>query len=163
MITQERLKEVFDYCQDTGDFRWKVRRPRCRIGDVAGSVNSRGYRQIRIDGKRYKAHRLAFLYMTGSFPPAQVDHKDHNKLNNRWDNLRLATNQENHRNRPRSPRNTSGVTGVSWNSVASKWHAQIEVSGHNIYLGLFSNIEDAAAARNYAESRFGFHENHGVA
>lgn len=90
MLTQAKLKEVLHYNPETGDLTWLKRPANCvKVGEVAGSIDKYGYRCVGIDGKQYKAHRLAVLYMTGSLPSSAVGHIDKNNLNNVWDNLRV--------------------------------------------------------------------------
>lgn len=161
MITQERLKEVLEYCPETGDFTW-IKAKKGMQGNVAGTLESSGYIRIRLDYKGYRAHRLAFLYMTGSFPVDQVDHHDHVKHNNRWLNLKEATNQENQKNHPMDKRNTSGFTGVGWIRANKKWQAKAMVDGKLKNLGFFLDKSDAIAARKAANIKYGFHQNHGL-
>ena len=92
MINVDYIYNLLHYNPDTGLFMWKERRsPACTKGWFTGNVNGRGYATIRIDGKLYLAHRLAWLLMTGSFPQKRLDHIDRNKLNNKFNNLREAT------------------------------------------------------------------------
>ena len=159
MITQDRLKELFNY--DGQDLIWKVKRRGTKIGSVAGCVGSRGYRQIRVDTKKHYAHRLIWLYHFGSFPTNQIDHIDRNKLNNRIDNLRDVTQQENCKNKSKDKRNTSGITGVHWHKALGKWRAQGRVDNKRIHLGYFTDKLDAIAARKSWEVANNFHTNHG--
>lgn len=94
MITQTRLKELFRYRPETGLFYRLTSRGGFKVGTVAGSSHKDGYKHIYIDGKHYLCHRLAFLYMTGEMPEF-VDHKDRDRSNNKWDNLREATQRTN--------------------------------------------------------------------
>ena len=147
MITQARLKELLAYNPDTGVFTWLVKSNRkIRIGDIAGHLDGKGYRRIKVEQKRYQAHRLAWLYMTGAWPVAQIDHRNGNKDDNRWDKLREATNAENQQNRVINRNNTSGLMGVCWNRKMGKWQAQIRGAGHRRFLGLFTDPEAAHAA-----------------
>lgn len=166
MIDQAYLKSILSYNPETGDFTWiKAKRNKNLTGKKAGSLYSNGskkYWQIKISGKPYLAHRLAFLYQTGSFPKHEVDHLNGNGLQNNWGNLREATRQQNGRNRRQQSSNSSGCTGVTWASRKGKWQAQIWVKGKTIFLGLFDELDDAVAARKMAESDHDFHANHGT-
>lgn len=157
---QRAIGEVLSYCPDTGTLRWKVARGRCRAGEVAGYDSGRGYIGIRIFGKCYYAHRIAFLMMTGRFPK-YVDHIDGDRANNRWANLREVSKSENGMNMGLPRTNKSGVIGVFWNTEKRKWTAQIKKDQVNHHLGHFDELGDAIDARREAESRLGFHENHG--
>ena len=163
MLTQKKLKELLEYNEKTGVFRWKVyKSSNSQKGDIAGTINKDGYVIIQIDGKRYKAHRLVFLYMIGTFPKEQVDHLNHTKDENRWCNLREVTSSENQRNRSISKNNTSGTIGVRWSKKDKRWIAYIRVNyKKNIYLGSFKNKKEAIKARKEAEIKYGFHKNHG--
>ena len=163
-LTQDKLKELLRYDPETGVFTWKAKRrgAHAGVGDSAGGVDtSTGYLRIRIYGHRNYAHRLAFLYMTGSFPSNHVDHIDGDKKNNQWNNLRAATQAENCRNMSISKRNASGITGVSWSKERSRWVAAICLNGKQTVLGRYGSLIDAVAARKRAESEYGYHENHG--
>ena len=91
----------------------------------------------------------------------QVDHINHDRTDNRIENLRLVNANENGKNQKASVRNKSGVVGVSWKKSKNKWHSQIMVNGKQIHLGFFDNIDEAKKARIDAERKYGFHENHG--
>ena len=164
MIAQERLKELLHYNQDAGTFTWKVNKgSRGKVGAVAGNVNSwTGYVVIVIDTKSYTAHRLTFLYMTGSFPKVHTDHINGIRHDNRWENLREVTARENHRNRRKHKSNTSGITGIRWKKKECKWLAEIRFNYVLRHLGIFSDKFDAICARKSAEVRLGFHANHGI-
>jgi hypothetical protein len=163
MINQSELKEIMHYDPGTGIFRWKVTVSRnVKAGSIAGSRRSDGYWRVPYKGKIYSAHRLAWFYVHGVFPPDQVDHINHQRDDNRIANLRLATNTENGRNRSLSTNNTSGVTGVYWEKREGKWRATIKANGKRIHLGCFYNIECAIAARQAANIKYKFHRNHGI-
>lgn len=160
-LTQARLKELLYYDSATGMFSWLVCASRyVSIGDIAGNHHHSGYKYIKINKKLYSAHRLAFLYMEGYFP-VQVDHKDHVRDNNRWNNLRSVNHTMNHQNRTINANNTSGFLGVCWNKANKKWTATIQYNGNKIYLGCFKCKKKAIAARQEANIKYGFHENHG--
>ena len=151
MLTQSRMKELLNYDPETGVFLWKVStNGRIKVGDVAGS-DSKGYIQIMIDYKNYKAHRLAWLYEYGYFPEHGLDHEDRDKSNNWIDNLREASQQCNLRNTGNRNDNTSGVKGVCFHKAAQKWHAQIYLDRGCYHLGLFTDFTEAVAHRLAAE------------
>lgn len=162
MINHSKLLESLDYDEETGDFTYKKKlAARINIGDVAGYIDaSTGYRRITVFGKKYYAHRLAFFYKTGRLPVG-VDHIDHNKQNNAWNNLREADHKTNNRNLPINKRNTSGHNGISW-CVNNKWRASISVGNKTINLGEFEHIEEAIKERNRANVEYGYHVNHGA-
>jgi HNH endonuclease len=97
VLDQNILKRFLKYDPLSGIFIWKYRLAgKNLIGTEAGTLNSRGYLQIKILNRRYLSHRLAFLYMTGKWPKLEVDHKNNIKTDNSWDNLREATCHQNH-------------------------------------------------------------------
>lgn len=148
------VSDRLSYDPILGVLRWRVSRGRVVAGQIAGTVRSdRGYCQIRIDGRIFYAHRLAWVIATGADIPngKEVDHKDGNPSNNRWSNLRLATPQQNKRNMRSSQRNTSGTAGVTFRRNRGKWQAQISVGNECRYLGSFNTREEAISARAQAE------------
>ena len=157
MLTPERLKEVLDYDPETGISTWLVSRGSAREGARAGcNINPDGYRRIRIDRENYLEHRLIFFWMTGRWPDPEVDHRDMDKLNNRWHNLREATRSQNAANRRTHKTNTSGVKGVCWNKRLQKWVAQIKVNGTQIHLLATDSKEKAEVwYKAFAELAFG--------
>jgi hypothetical protein len=163
MLTQERLKELFSYDPETGLFvRIKKSGKSCsRIGSIVGAIGSHGYFMISIDNTRYLCHRLAFLYMTGNWPLAYVDHIDQNKRNNRFKNLREVSNRENMQNSSIPKHSTTRILGVSYEKRRKCWRATICVDGKQVYLGQFKTPEEAGDARKDANLKYGFHKNHG--
>lgn len=152
-ITQTRVKELFDYHSD-GYLIWKVRKSNnVKIGSIAGSPNSEGYIQVGIDQILYKAHRLIFLWHFG-FISEIIDHIDGNKQNNKIENLRIATNSENLKNRSKQINNTSGFKGVSFHKNTNKFQASIKVKDKKIYLGLFVFAKDAHDAYCNAAKKY---------
>jgi hypothetical protein len=162
MLTQELLKEVLNYDSETGEFFWRTQRSQQRIGDKAGTKKKSGYIQIRFNKKSYYAHRLAWLYTHGEWPD-NIDHINHDRADNRLCNLRSVSLTENCRNLALRAKNTSGVNGVFFNKRHNKWHATIQMKKRMVHLGLFDNLDDAAKARQNADIKYGFHENHGCA
>jgi hypothetical protein len=148
MLTIERLKEVLEYNPDSGVWTWIGRtgeKSRSRPGKIAGWLTNGGYVTIQIDRVDYMAHRLAWFYMTGSWPKAGIDHKNCIESDNRWINLREATHRQNHGNRRRPSNNESGYKDVSWHKRAKKWVAQGGASPRR-HLGYYVSKEEAAAA-----------------
>lgn len=160
MISQNELKEILHYNPDTGIFTELTNRKNKKIGEPIGTVDKKGYIVGTINKKQYKMHRLAYLYMTGSFPD-KIDHKNHVVSDNRWENIRNASSFENMQNTKMSSRNTSGCVGVYWNRVNDRWEARINVNKKRIFLGSFIVYHEAVNARKNAEVLYGFHENHG--
>jgi hypothetical protein len=159
MPTQERLKQLFDYDEGTGNLLWKMRpvsdfkneaeskRWNTRFaGKVAGHLSG-GYRLIRTDGRQYKAHRLIWLFHFGEIPKGcELDHINCVRSDNRFSNLRLATRTQNQQNIPTQANNSSGYKGISFDKKCGKWRAQIRCNGKNKHLGYFSTREAGAAA-----------------
>lgn len=147
MITHEYLKEILHYEESTGHFYWKKRLSmRVSIGALAGHVSKvSGYVELRIHGKMYRGHELAWFYKTGEFIK-RIDHRNNIRHDNSWDNLRLSTQAENNRNKSMHSNNTSGYKGVSWNTRRKKYVAGITFEGKYIYIGQFDNAQDAAIA-----------------
>ena len=145
-ITHARLHEVLRYDPETGEFRWRQRVSKAlQIDAVAGTVSTY-YRCIRIDGRTYTAHHLAWFYITGEWASGLIDHRDGNPTNNRWDNLRPATSSENSANRRRGRNNKSGFKGVFWCKRHGGWLARIQKDRRTRYLGRFATAEEAHEA-----------------
>lgn len=170
MLTQAYLKRALNYDPISGLFTRFKSVGNAKAGSVAGSINSDGYPQIMVDGVRYKAHRLAFLYMTGSFPD-QVDHINGIRNDNKWINLRAVTLSDNAKNKKTPKNNTSGMAGVIRSSERNSWIVQIGKCGNELKRH-FSDSKFAgkdlafmAACFCAANKRIelGYHENHGRA
>lgn len=162
-MTQAKLKDLLAYDPDTGIFTWLVSATNSvKVGSVAGTIGNHGYLHIMINGRRYLAHRLAWMYVHGRFPCGQTDHINHERLDNRINNLREVTADENSKNLSLRKSNKSGFTGVFFDKYAYKWRAQIKFNDKIISLGYFINIEDAIEARKEANIKYSFHENHGA-
>lgn len=156
LLTQARLKELLHYDPETGQFTWLANQGRARTGQTAGTTDTAGYVVVRAAGRFYKAHRMAFLYMCGEFPPDDVDHINRVKGDNRWGNLRLATRPENLANIGLLRSNTSGYRGVSWRKSSGRWQAFGSRDRRRVHLGFFDSLEGAAiAAQKWREENFG--------
>lgn len=162
MITQSRLKELLEYDQDNGLFKWKTSNSnRKSAGSIAGGLNGSGYLVIGIDSRLYKAHRLAWLYVHGYFPE-QIDHIDHVRTNNKLSNLQASNDVLNRKNMSMHSHNNSGYTGVAFMPSKNKFRARIQVGKKQIHLGMFDSKVFAYEKRKDAERLHGFHINHGV-
>lgn len=150
-LTAMRLRELLYYDQTTGIFSWRVKRKSAFVGKAAGGANPKGHILISVDGRKYMAHRLAVLYMTDEWPKFQVDHRDCNKSNNSWSNLREATNGQNRANSKTSA--ASGYKGVYPNTRG--WQAVIISKKRRIYLGTYTALAAAHAA--YTEAALKYH------
>ena len=159
-LDRKHVENLLDYEGNTGLLRWKVSRSNIRAGDIAGSKDRCGYTRIGIDGKRYAAHRLAWLMTYGEFPDGEIDHINGNPSDNWICNLRVVTHHENGRNVKRHKRNKSGVSGVCWDKRDSCWKAYINAPARTS-LGYYKDFFSAVCARKSAENRYDYHENHG--
>lgn len=184
-LTQNKLKEILYYDPPTGIFTW-LERPiamfshckyperQCNAWNTRNSGKIAGVKRkdrklfyIKIfitlngDGKGHQAHRLAIFYMTGHWPPESVDHIDGDGTNNRMNNLRKVSDQENKKNRSIQINNSSGFNGVNWSERYKKWRVRIKIRGKDISGGYFINKEDAIAKRQELNILYGFHKNHG--
>jgi hypothetical protein len=160
-VSVDRLRELFEYREGMLFRKVNVRGKRYPAGSRAGYLKSNGYRVVRVDTVLFGEHRLVFTLTTGGWPLDDIDHIDGNGSNNRIENLRDVTRQVNRKNTRQLDSNTSGICGVGWHKAESKWRADIVVNFKSKHLGFFTHIEDAIAARKAAETKFGFHPNHG--
>ncbi len=149
-LTAARLRELLDYNQHTGEFTRKVRTARrMRVGEVAGNVNSAGYVVIMVEGRSHKAHRLAWLHVTGLWPDDEIDHVNGNRADNRFENLRSVDRATNIQNQRRAHRDTlTGVLGVTMDrreGCAKPFMPQIVVDGKRRGLGNFATVGEAHA------------------
>jgi len=152
------FRQILDYNSISGDFKWKKRSDRGKAwntkhkGKVAGSINGKGYVVININGRKYYAHRLAWLFAHGEWPEKQIDHINRCKNDNAISNLRVVSNKVNHENRfvPRAD-NRSGFLGVV--PVHGRFSAHIKVDGASKYLGTFNTPEKAHVAYVQAKKK----------
>lgn len=143
-ITTEYVRSILDYNPVTGEFIHKKRGyapwDAKWYGKIAGTIDGQGRCQLWINKKSYRAHRIAWLIMTGSFPDKEIDHINCDQLDNRWNNLRIATRSQQNQNK-RSTKIHS-LKGVRYHSQSKKWQARIK----DEHLGLF----DCPAAASFA-------------
>jgi hypothetical protein len=149
----EYIRQILDYNPETGDLVWKERRSlRVNAGDLAGFIRKSGYRFIKIDGRGFMAHRLAWALAHGRWPAEDIDHINGQPADNRLANLREASRSQNCANRTNRGVGKSGIKGIQWHKANQKWIVAVGKK----YVGSFSNIEDAQAAyRRVAEELYG--------
>jgi len=156
MLTQDELKKILHYDPATGIFTWRERTsirviPGMRAGYDRGG---RGYIWIKVGGRHYPAHRLAWFYVHGRWPTHEIDHINAVRDDNRITNLREATRRQNHQNRRIGPSNKSGIKGVSWEKSRGMWRAAVRRPDGSIFHKRFRNKEAAAAFYRDQATRF---------
>lgn len=143
-LTEAELKSQLRYDPEQGTFtRLVSNNSRYKVGTIAGSVSPEGYIAISLRKVAHQAHRLAFLYMTGEFPPNCVDHINGNRADNRWKNLRLADRFENAQNKSINKNNTTGWAGVYYHADSKKYYSHIRHNGKQVRLGIHLTAEEA--------------------
>lgn len=160
LLDKKTIRKWFNYDYTTGNFTHKFTTLSGDAGKDATAIHSSGYRTIRIGGKDYLVHRVIFIYME-NYLPIQVDHINHNRSDNKWNNLREVTNRENHLNESIASNNTSGILGVALHKATNKYRAYIMIHKKQIHLGLYNSIEEAKLSREKANTKYGFYKNHG--
>lgn len=157
-LTADRLRQLLHYNPRTGRFTWIFARRNVRVGNEAGHADPRGYRYISIDNRQYCGHRLAWLYMTGEWPTAIVDHLNGRKGDNRWNNLRDTSAHGNAQNlQTATTRNRLGLLGViPPQGGRHRFKASIQVRGKSVHLGYHATAEIAHSA--YIAAKRQLHE-----
>jgi len=162
ILTAAEARQLLDYNPETGILTWRhLDRSQCAsemawraksrvFGSVAGSIAVNGYRSIAIGAKRYYAHRLAWLIMTGGWPTDDIDHRNGDRDDNRWSNIRAASRSQNHQNRVGRE-----DTGASWHERMGRWRAVITLDKKQKHVGYFDTEEEAVAA--YREAKALYH------
>lgn len=150
-LSAEDLRELVVYDKNTGAFRRLIK------GRVGSPYTVDGYIRLRIDGVSFRAHRLAWLYVTGDWPSNQIDHINGNRADNRFENLRDVTTKQNTMNQREAHKNNkSGLLGVRVRSDGSGFYASIKIDGKARYLGSF---KDALAAHDaYVTAKREYHQ-----
>ena len=154
-INQEFLNQILTY--KDGQLYWIASRKggTATAGSLAGCKNSGGYWHTRVNGSRYANHRLIFLMHHG-YLPEFIDHIDGNRENNRIENLRKASRQQNNCNARIRMDNTSGVKGVNWHKKTGKWTVRVQINKTRKCFGLFDDLELAQLVA--VEARAKYHE-----
>lgn len=175
-LNAETARRIFRYIPETGRIYWRER-PASDFKTAAhaktwntkwagrsafNSTNVQGYCQTNVGGRVYLAHRVAWLILTGDWPPDQIDHINGNRSDNRQSNIRAVSQSENSRNVRLRVRSQSGVTGVSWAKGERQWRARIVINGREHGLGYFKCIGAAACARAIANDKYQFSKRHGT-
>lgn len=151
----DRLRTLLRYDPATGHFEWLVRQGQAKPGKRAGTpVHGRVI--IRIDGVNYFAHRLAWLYVHGTWPADQIDHINGEPADNRLFNLRECTHAENHQNTATRRDNRLQLTGVSLHRHSGLFAAEIKAKGKRHLLGYYKTPEAAHTA--YLDAKARLHE-----
>lgn len=155
MTSETHLSELLAYDPETGTLTWKVRRGGIKAGSIAGSSDVDGYQRVMVNGKYVKAHRIAFLLMTGKWPKLPIDHINGVKDDNRWSNLREVPTHVNLQNRHKpNATNSTGLLGVFPRN--GKFKAALWVGGKSKHLGTFNTAEEAH--QRYLEEKRKQHE-----
>lgn len=162
----KRVRELLNYDPETGIIRWRVdrycwggRRRHIEAGQIAGTLSKQnGYRFINIDNRPHPAHRLAWVWMRGEYPQADIDHLNGRRDDNRWSNLRDASRLINLQNirRPKANKKHGNLLGTAWHAKSKAWRALIKVDGRQKCLGYFKTEPDAHKA--YIEAKRLLHE-----
>ncbi len=153
----QEISKVVSYNYATGKFT------RISTGKVLYTIDNNGYAVVNVLGTKFQAHRLAWLFVTGNWPTGDLDHKNTNKLDNGFENLREVTHSQNMQNASLSKRNKTGIKGVSYHKASGGYQADIRSNGVK-YNKYFKNIDDAAAwIYNLRVKLCGEFANHGEA
>lgn len=160
-MTRKKLEKLFVYKDGA-----LLRRNDTVAGkamEKVGADSGQGYFRVYLKGKRVFVHKIVWILHHGEIPNLfQIDHINGKRGDNRIENLRLVTVQDNHKNKRRPTTNTSGVIGVNWKKERSRWRVSIgNGTKHGKFIGYFIGFDDAVKARKQAEKEYGFHENHG--
>lgn len=151
------LKSCLNYNPIDGAFVWLVDRGKAKTGHVAGCLRPDGYRYVSVSGRRFLAHRLAFLFMTGSMPKMDVDHINGDRSDNRWANLRDVPAQLNRQNQHKPKAGSaSNLLGAYFDARCGRWYSNIRANGKRVPLGRFDTAEQAHAA--YISAKRVMHE-----
>ena len=155
MIDQETVRKLFHYDAESGMLLWRNGNGRnVKPWQEAKAPNGNGYFSVKIENKNYPVHRIIWLYVYGSFPKQDIDHKNRIRNDNRLCNLRSVSRTDNCQNISLPSHNKSGHIGVSWFKKHNCWTVYVKVNKKNKWLGYFKNLDDAVVARKDGESKY---------
>jgi hypothetical protein len=154
-----RTADMFD-AKQLGNERSALAWNRRHAGKAADQVSSNDYFTVQLKTRKYMAHRVVWAMHNGAWPDGEIDHINHNRQDNRIQNLRVVSRLENCHNLSKRHDNTTGVTGVYWDKNHEKWYAQIRLGSKTKHLGRYHDKSEAIAARRAAELHLGYHKNH---
>ena len=160
LFWRTRPVEMFGNNKQPAKWRWQSWNARFS-GQEAFTTDKDGYKMGAIFNVKHRTHRVIWALVHGKWPKDEIDHINHNRSDNRIENLRSVSGHENKKNQSLGSRNTSGFIGVTWASNISKWRARVWVVGVPKHIGVFENKEDAVMAREDFAILNGFHKNHG--
>ena len=154
MIDQETVKKLFHYDAESGMLLWRNGNGRnVKAWQEAKALSNQGYYTVKINGTSYRVHRIVWLYVYGSFPKEDIDHKNRIRNDNRLCNLRSVSRADNCQNISLPSHNKSGHIGVSWIKSHNAWTVFIKVNKKNKWLGYFKDLDKAIAARKAGEAK----------
>jgi hypothetical protein len=152
MITQQQVLDAFEYRE--GKLYWKyVKSIAIKVGDEAGANDGYGYRVIRFSNKLYRAHHLVYLMFNGVLPK-RIDHINGNRLDNRIENLRIATDSQNNCNKGLQSNNTTGYKNVKWHERIKKYEVSVQFNKQRKYIGVFEDLELADLVAHMAREKY---------
>lgn len=155
MLTQKQLQKELVYDLSTGEFHRRIARcNRVEIGDLVGTLDSHGYLQIRVSGRLYLGNRLAWLYMTGDWPPLDIEHRDNVRSNNRWHNLRLTTRVRNGMNRRCRKDSLTKMKNIMQCGEGGRYRVRVSVGRRRVHVGYFDTLKEAEEAHVRAAVRY---------
>lgn len=152
-ISLEQLYSLLHYNRLSGEFIWLCGGRGWSKFQSAGAKRPDGYEQIRVGGKTYLSHRLAYLYVYG-FIPKEVDHINRNRSDNRISNLRDCTPCQNRMNHTKYKNNKSGTSGVTWSKIRDKWQVRVNINKKTCHFGFYSELELAELISTEARSKY---------
>ena len=149
-LTAAMVRRIFSYDPETGSLTWREKsHPMSNqvVGREAGCRRNKGYRFVGVGKRRYFCHRVIWLWMTGSWPLNQLDHRDGDGGNNRWANLREATQAENNENLKCFVTSRTGYPGIRYRPEMDKFQVRVTKAGVTHHLGSFKSLDEAIAVR----------------